>query len=169
MGWRHWKAFGAHISQGIMENIMEEMVAKHPVDGVPTSLADLGYKYVGLDDHWQNCTTICPNGTVVSSYKTQVRSNGQVDYDYQGCVNATGGKVAGSRAIPWYSDGSDPAQGPYGKPQFDTHRFPDVKGMVAKGHALGLRPGWYMGNYQVRHAPASAAAPAAAAAPHCPG
>ena len=147
--------------------------------------------------HWQNCTTVCPNGTVVSSYKTQTRSNGQVDYDYQGCVNATGGKVDGARgecatallslpfaavpqcclavfsassfaheaaitafhhlsppftavlllsAIPWHSDGTDPAQGPYGTPQWDTHRFPDVRGMVAKGHSLGLRPGWYMGN-----------------------
>jgi hypothetical protein len=100
------------------------------------------------DDHWQNCTTVCPNGTIVSSYATVTRSNGQIDHDYQGCVNATGGKVAGSRQIPWYSDGSDPGMGPYGTPQFDLHRFPDVKAMVAKGHGLGLRPGWYMGNYQ---------------------
>ena len=47
-GWRHWKAFYAHINQDIMEDIMEEMARKYPVDGVPTSLADLGYKYVGL-------------------------------------------------------------------------------------------------------------------------
>ena len=91
---------------------------------------------------------MCPNGTTVSSYQTVTRSNGQIDYDYQGCVNATGGKVDGSRQIPWHSDGTDPAQGPYGTPQWDLHRFPDVKGMVAKGHGLGLRPGWYMGNFQ---------------------
>jgi alpha-galactosidase len=48
MGWRHWKAFGAHISQDIMESMMEEMATKYPVDGVPTSLKDLGYLYVGL-------------------------------------------------------------------------------------------------------------------------
>ena len=144
MGWRHWKAFYAHIDQSIMEDIMEEMAAKHLVDGVPTSLADLGYKYVGLDDHWQNCTTVCPNGTVVPSYAVVHKANGQTDYDYQGCVNATGGKVPGAREIPWYSDGTDLAQGPYGTPQWDTHRFPDVRGMVAKGHSLGLRPGWYM-------------------------
>ena len=127
---------------------MEEMAKKYPVDGVDTSLADLGYKYVGLDDHWQNCTTVCPNGTVVSSFASQVRSNGQIDYDYQGCVNATGGKVPGARNIPWFSDGTDPAMGPYGTPQWDLHRFPDVKAMVSKGHGLGLRPGWYHGNYQ---------------------
>lgn len=50
MGWRHWKAFAAHISQDIMENMMDEMVKKYPVDGVPTSLAELGYLYVGLDE-----------------------------------------------------------------------------------------------------------------------
>jgi hypothetical protein len=42
-GWRHWKAFYAHISQDIMENMMEELVKEYPVDGVPTSLASLGY------------------------------------------------------------------------------------------------------------------------------
>lgn len=34
-----------------METMMDEMVKKYPVDGVPTSLKDLGYLYVGLDDH----------------------------------------------------------------------------------------------------------------------
>jgi hypothetical protein len=42
-----------------------------------------------------------------------------------------------------YSDGTDPAQGPYGTPQVDTVRFPDMKAMVAKAHKLGLRAGWY--------------------------
>jgi len=46
MGWRHWKAFYADISQEIMESMMDEMVKKYPVDGVPTSLKDLGYLYV---------------------------------------------------------------------------------------------------------------------------
>ena len=34
-----------------MEEMMDEMVKKYPVDGEPTSLKDLGYLYVGLDDH----------------------------------------------------------------------------------------------------------------------
>ena len=50
MGWRHWKAFAAHISQDIMEDMMEAMVTKYPVEGdEPVSLKDLGYIYVGLD------------------------------------------------------------------------------------------------------------------------
>ena len=39
-----------------MEAMMDQMVKKYPVDGVPTSLKDLGYIYAGLDDHWQNCS-----------------------------------------------------------------------------------------------------------------
>ena len=32
--------------------------------------------------------------------------------------------------------------GPYGTPQVDRERFPDMKGMVSKAHGLGLRAGW---------------------------
>ena len=149
MGWRHWKAFYAHINQDIIETMMDELTTKYPVDGVPTSLAELGYIYVGLDDHWQNCTVVCPNGTVVPSWKPKPGSNGHgPDYNYQGCVDATGNAVPGSRAIPWYSDGTDPNMGPYGTPQVDKVRFPDMKAMTTKAHSLGLRAGWYMGNYQ---------------------
>ena len=95
----------------------------------------------GLDDHWQNCTTICPNGTTVPSYAPRQHGNG-LDYNYQQCVNASGANVPGSRSIPWYSDGTDPAMGPYGTPQVDRERFPDMKGMVSKAHGLGLRAGW---------------------------
>jgi hypothetical protein len=48
--------------------------------------------------------------------------------------------------LPWYSDGTD--GNPYGTPYIDMVRFPDMKGMVKKAHGMGLRAGWYMGNYQ---------------------
>lgn len=149
MGWRHWKAFYAHISQDIVETMMNELATQRPVDGVPTSLQELGYLYVGLDDHWQNCTSVCPNGTVVPSWQPRPASAGRAaDYNYQGCRDASGALVAGSRTIPWYSDGTVASQGPYGTPQVDLVRFPDMHAMVAKAHALGLRAGWYFGNYQ---------------------
>ena len=87
----------------------------------------------GLDDHWQNCTRTCSNGTVIPSWRTHN------NFDYQGCDNNTG-----SWATPWYDDD--------GAPQVDEHRFPDLKGMNAKAHQLGLRVGWYFGNYQCRDA-----------------
>ena len=85
---------------------------------------------------------------MVSSWEPTTRANGQVDYDYQSCTDGSGVQVKGARTIPWYSDGTDPAMGPYGTPQVDMVRFPDMKAMVSKAHGIGLRAGWYMGNYQ---------------------
>lgn len=135
MGWRHWKAFYANIDQATLERMQDEMVKKYPVDGVPTSLKDLGYLYVGLDDHWQNCTSVCPNGTVVPS-------SAHKPYDtWSECCHGADGKcVDGSRTLPWYdADGT---------PSWDLTRFPDVKGMVNRAHDFGLRMGWYFGNFQ---------------------
>ena len=58
MGWRSWNLFGRNTNQDKIESIMEGMVRRDPrysVDGVPTSLCDLGYCDVGLDDNWQQC------------------------------------------------------------------------------------------------------------------
>ena len=94
MGWRHWKAFYADIDQGTMQAMMDGLTTKRRVAGLaaPASLADLGYIYAGLDDHWQNCTRTCANGTVIPSWLTH---NG---FDYLGCANNTGSTVP-----PWHA------------------------------------------------------------------
>ena len=89
---------------GHTQGIMDEMAKPYPVDGVPTSLKDLGYLYVGLDDHWQNCTMHCANGTVIPSWETE---NG---FGYKSCANTTGSYVD----PPWYEDD--------GTPLVNTHR-----------------------------------------------
>lgn len=56
LGWRSWNLYGANVNQDLIEGIMDGMVSKERmVDGVPTSLCDLGYCDVGLDDNWQKC------------------------------------------------------------------------------------------------------------------
>lgn len=56
MGWRSWNLFADRVNQSLMEQIMDGMVSrKRTVDGVQTSLCDLGYCDVGLDDNWQVC------------------------------------------------------------------------------------------------------------------
>jgi len=56
MGWRSWNLYGANVNQDLIQGIMDGMVSKsRSVDGVPTSLCDLGYCDVGLDDNWQEC------------------------------------------------------------------------------------------------------------------
>lgn len=113
-----------------MEAMMQEMATERPDgDGGMISLKQLGYIYVGLDDHWQNCTRVCANGTEIPSWATNN------DFDYANCENNTGSTV-----LPWYDlDGN---------PQIDLRRFPDLKGMVAKAHDLGLRAGWYFGEHR---------------------
>lgn len=56
MGWRSWNLFGDQVNQNLMQKQMDGMVSRdRNVDGVPTSLYDLGYSDVGLDDAWQLC------------------------------------------------------------------------------------------------------------------
>jgi len=63
MGWRSWNLYGANVNQEIIESQMTGISSrKRQVNGVPTSLADLGYSDVGLDDNWQLCGKYGPNG-----------------------------------------------------------------------------------------------------------
>jgi hypothetical protein len=52
LGFRTWNAYQDRVDQGLMDEVMAAMVAKQP-DG--RSLADLGFRDVGLDDGWQSC------------------------------------------------------------------------------------------------------------------
>lgn len=57
-GWRSWNQFDTAISQGLIEAQYEALAGRsRSVDGVPTSLLDLGYKTAGIDDGWQACNT----------------------------------------------------------------------------------------------------------------
>lgn len=56
MGWRSWPTFGANINATVMEATFTALVSRsRSVDGVPTSLLDLGYVSAGLDDGWMAC------------------------------------------------------------------------------------------------------------------
>jgi alpha-galactosidase len=53
-GFRTWNLFGGAISQQLVLEVAAALVSRErSVDGVPTSLADLGYSDLGLDDGWQ--------------------------------------------------------------------------------------------------------------------
>jgi alpha-galactosidase len=55
LGWRSWNLYGNNVNQSLIESIMLGMTKKRMVEGKPTSLCDLGYCDVGLDDNWQDC------------------------------------------------------------------------------------------------------------------
>ena len=54
-GFRTWNRFGLSVSQALMERVMHAMVAPLTINGSTTSLKDLLYNDVGLDDGWQKC------------------------------------------------------------------------------------------------------------------
>ena len=58
MGWRSWNAFGNHITQAMMIEAAQTLVAKRQVPGLAAnvSLCDLGYCSVGVDEGWENCS-----------------------------------------------------------------------------------------------------------------
>jgi len=61
MGWRSWNTFFGDVTQALMAEMMDLVAARDRlVDGVPTSLLDLGYSNVGLDDGWQLCGAYGP-------------------------------------------------------------------------------------------------------------
>lgn len=98
-GFRTWNAFQDRVTQKLMSELMDAMVAKQS-DG--RSLLDLGYRAVGLDDGWQSCGG---PGAYNGSHHT---ASGDV------LVNLT--------------------------------RFPDMRAMVNRAHALNLTAAFYMNN-----------------------
>jgi len=58
MGWRSWNCYGNDVYDSRMRTVIDAMANKsRTVDGVPTSLVDVGYVTCGLDDNWQACGT----------------------------------------------------------------------------------------------------------------
>merc|ERR1719469_1328571 len=58
MGWRPWNAYAEKIDDDVMRTSVDKMTSRaRLVDGKPTSLADLGYVHIGIDDNWQACGT----------------------------------------------------------------------------------------------------------------
>lgn len=51
MGWRSWNCYAGDISDSKMRAVVDAMVSKNRlVDGVPTSLLEVGYDHCGIDD-----------------------------------------------------------------------------------------------------------------------
>lgn len=58
MGFRTWNQFGIDVNATMMVATYKAMAARtRLVDGVLTSLVDVGYTHAGIDDGWQMCDT----------------------------------------------------------------------------------------------------------------
>ncbi len=62
-GFRTWNQFQTDISQSLVVSLAAALADRsRTVNGVPTSLADLGYANLGIDDAWQMCGSYGPKG-----------------------------------------------------------------------------------------------------------
>ena len=63
MGWRSWNCYNRHISQKLITECIDTVLdTSRKVDNVATSLADIGYNRIGVDDNWQLCNGTGDNG-----------------------------------------------------------------------------------------------------------
>lgn len=130
-GWRSWNFYLSTVNQTVMKAQMDAAVDKsRSVNGVPTSLAELGYDLIAMDDGWQKCNC---------------STRGDLDGSLPTCNNCMSEKYGpgSGGGCSFHSDGS---RGPVGTPVVDTRRFPNMSALVFYGHSLGLRVGGYLNN-----------------------
>lgn len=54
--WRSWNAFHENFNQSTIHDMIDALADKgRRVGGVPTSLKDLGYDMIGIDEGWEGC------------------------------------------------------------------------------------------------------------------
>ena len=74
VGWRSWNAFGPRITQDMMVQAVDAMVAKNrTVAGWEgkVSLCDLGYCSVGIDEGWEVIDSSCSHSLATSCLRPQ--------------------------------------------------------------------------------------------------
>eukprot|EP01084_Bolivina_argentea_P255624 430032_1 len=58
-GWRSWNAYGPQMNQNLAIKSIDILLDKSRlVNGNPTSLYELGYSHIGIDDGWEQCNSV---------------------------------------------------------------------------------------------------------------
>ena len=106
MGWRGWLLFGEEPTQQRIESILPAMVARNwSVDGKPTSLCDLGYCDVGLDNGWAKCHQSTKNGSDTPySYHTAAGAPIVNTQRFPSMANMTAKAHALNLTMGWYGN-----------------------------------------------------------------
>lgn len=110
--------------------------ASRPIKGKPTgtSLKDLGFGEVGMDEGWAACPTKgwpFPHGRDprVDPRALTPRENITAPFS-----------IGGGKTALYHRANADGSVSPV----VDSLRFPNMSGMVAQIHRMGLRAGWYL-------------------------
>ena len=125
MAWRSWNQYGCNISQpDIVANARALADTSRLVNGVPTSLAQLGYITAGLDDCYQELldpSCVYPGFGDAPLFE----------------VAAAPDAAAAPKGPPYTQHDAN------GRPVVNRTRFPDLLEMTTQIHALGLQAGFY--------------------------
>jgi len=138
MSWRSWNQFGWYITEdGILAAAAGLTDTSRPIKGMAagTSLKDLGYHSVGMDEGW----AACPPQPGPYPHGRDPRVDPRASMPR---LNVTGPfPIGGNKTAMYHGLNAD---GTTISPVVDTVVFPDMKALVDKIHALGLKAGWYL-------------------------
>lgn len=122
-GWRSWNAFDCLETRTILTqaHMMAQMDAvldkSRLVNGKPTSLAELGFDWISMDDGWQRC-------------------NCSVRQDLDPSLPKCDGNLCFGGHCSWHDN--------QGQPMVRKDRFPDMNKLVDYGHSRQLKVGTYL-------------------------
>ena len=111
-----------------------------PIKGKPagTSLRDLGFNQVGMDEGWATCP---PAKTDPKTGYSHGRNPLVDPRAWQPRTNVSKPfSIGGGKTSMYHRANADGSISPV----VDTALFPDMKGMVDKIHGMGVYVGWYL-------------------------
>ena len=141
--WRSWNQYGWYITEDVLLNAAKGLIdTSRPIKGKPagTSLKDLGFNQVGMDEGWATCPPAKTDpktgyshgrNPLVDPRARQPRTNVSKPFS-----------IGGGKTSMYHQANADGSISPV----VDKLLFPDMKGLVDKIHGMGLYAGW-----QARH------------------
>ena len=145
--WRSWNQYGWYITEEVLLSAADGLVdTSRPIKGMPagSSLKDLGFNEVGMDEGWAACPPCTGSGP---DHPPGGPGHGRnVSVDPRAAmkrqqVPAEGFSIGNGKYSQFHLINTSTGKT---SPVVDHFAFPDMKGLVDKIHAKGLRAGWYL-------------------------
>ena len=139
--WRSWNQYGWYITDEVLLNAAKGLIdTSRPIKGKPagTSLRDLGFNQVGMDEGWATCPP------AKTDPKTGYSHGRNPLVDPRAATPRTNVSkpfsIGGGKTSMYHRANADGSISPV----VDKALFPDMKGMVDKIHGMGVYVGWYL-------------------------
>lgn len=145
LGWRTWNAFELDVNQDLLLATADVLVSKKLASashgGLPVSLAQAGYRDLGLDDGWQACLSgpdHVPASTTRAGENYYYNDHALLDDGFRPGVFSGGRTGRSGKKFRFHSEA--------GEPVVNATRFPNMRAMIEGMHARNLTAGFYLNN-----------------------